>query len=294
MHRFTIPGRGGHTAGINFGRTHGPIDLVFLHATGFCGLTYRRLLERLDPQRRVITLDLRGHGLTTLPARPFFLTHWNGYADDVIAAVRHLSGGSGPIGLIAGHSMGGTSALLALTRDPGIARALLLVDPALILPHMRRAMMLPFGPHLMRRRIPIARGAARRRAHFPDRAAVLKSYRGRGAFKTWGEGFLEDYVEDGFGPRADGSLELRCTPAWESATFAAHRHDLIEALRRLQVPARILVAEHGSTSARALDLIRAHAPAMVVEPVPGSSHFIPMERPDLVCERIVSLIEGLG
>ena len=105
-------------------------------------------------------------------------------------------------------------------------------------------------------------------------------------------GFLEDYVEDGFVRRADGSLTLRCKPAWESATFSAHRHDLVAALRALKVPARILVADQMSTSASTLDVIRANAPAMVIEPVPGSTHFIPMESPDLVLARMLALIDN--
>ncbi len=292
MQRFTVPGRGGHTAGINFGRASGPIDLVFLHATGFCALTYRHLLQRLGPQRRVVALDLRGHGHTSLPARAGLLTHWNGYADDVADAIAQLGAGQPAPRLIAGHSMGGTAALLALARRPSVAQSLLLIDPAIISPERRRFIMLPFGPLLLRRRIPIARAAARRRPDYPSGEAVLASYRGRGAFKTWQPGFLEDYVEDGFARRADGSLVLRCAPAWESATFCAHRHDLVAALRALKVPSRLLVADKMSTSAHTLDVIRANAPAMVVEPVPGSTHFIPMESPDLVVERMLALIDG--
>lgn len=290
MQRFNVPGRGGHIAGLNFGRSSGPIDLVFLHATGFCALTYRRLLQQLGPERRVIAFDLRGHGHTTLPSRPAALTHWHTFASDVVGAVRQLTQGLPAPKLIAGHSMGGTTALLALQADPSIARALLLIDPALVMPKMRRLALLPFGTQLLRRRLPIAKAAQRRRPHFPSTEEVLASYRGRGAFRTWLPGFLEDYVEDGFVRRADGSVVLRCSPAWESATFAAQRHDLRSALRALPVPARILVAEHGSTSARALDFVREDAPTMLVEQVPGSTHFLPMERPELIRDHMAAMM----
>jgi pimeloyl-ACP methyl ester carboxylesterase len=289
MQRFTVPGKGGHMAGLNFGRAHGPIDVVFLHATGFCALTYRRLLEPLGPDRRVVALDMRGHGHTTLPARPIALTGWYTFARDVVAALRQIGGGQ-PVGLIAGHSMGGTTSLLALEIEPSLARGLLMIDPAMVAPQTQTLMKLPFVPHLMRRRIPIARAAGRRRADFPASEAVLSSYRGRGAFKTWLPGFLEDYVEDGFVRRADGSVTLRCTPVWESATFAAQRHDLRSALRALKAPARMLVAERGSTSERAIPLLRECAPAAEVEVVPGSTHFVPMEQPGLVRERMLALL----
>ena len=86
MQRFTLPLAGGHISGLNFGPAHGRIDLVFLHATGFNALTYRQLLAPLAPPWRVVALDLRGHGLSSLPARPGRLMHWQGYATNVIAA----------------------------------------------------------------------------------------------------------------------------------------------------------------------------------------------------------------
>jgi len=289
MQRFTIPGRGGHLAAINFGRTSGPIDVVFLHATGFCALTYRHLLEPLGPQRRAVAIDLRGHGHTTLPARPARLTSWNAYADDVVPALRRLSEGLPPPRVLAGHSMGATVSMLSLSREPGLADALLMIDPPLVSPDLRRWLMLPLGPLVWRRRQPLARSASRRRSEFPGREAVLASYKGRGAFRTWGPGFLEDYVEDGFLRRADGSVTLRCAPDWESATFAAQRHDLKAALRGLRTPALMLVPEHGSTAERGLPLVRGLAPGVRIERVAGTSHFLPMERPDLVRERILAL-----
>jgi hypothetical protein len=57
MQRLMIPARGGHLAGLNFGRAQGPIDLVFLHATGFNALTYRQLLQPLADRFRVVALD---------------------------------------------------------------------------------------------------------------------------------------------------------------------------------------------------------------------------------------------
>lgn len=290
MQRFTVPGEGGAMAGLNFGRTEGPIDLVFLHANGFCAHTYRQLLEPLGPDLRVIALDQRGHGLSTLPARPAALTTWNTYARDTVATLRKLCAGLPPLRLIAGHSMGSVVSMLALRMDPSLARALLMVDPPIVLPHTRRLLLLPFGPRVWRRRMPLARGAERRRSRFASKEEVLNNYRGRGAFKSWLPGFLEGYVEDGFIEQPDGSVVLSCAPAWEAASFAAQRHDLREAMRALKVPGRMLVAEHGSTSARGIPMLHACAPTMTAEVVPGTSHFIPMERPELVRARMLELM----
>jgi pimeloyl-ACP methyl ester carboxylesterase len=291
MQRLTIPGRGGHVAALNFGRVHGPIDIVFLHATGFCAHTYRKLLEPFDASLRVVALDLRGHGHTTLPAHPARLTNWYGYAQDVVRALESLGEGNPRTGLIAGHSLGGTVALLAATRHPGLAGALLMIDPAMVLPWMRRWLLMPFGPRLLRRRLPIAKSAARRRSTFTALHEVRASYDGRGAFRSWLPGFLDDYLEDAFMRRPDGTVALRCAPAWEAATFCAHRHDLQAALRELTIPAQMLVAEQHSTAARILPLLPGLAPQLNAEPVPGSTHFIPMEQPELVRSRMLSLLQ---
>ena len=290
MQRFTVPGPGGHVAGLNFGRPSGPIDAIFLHATGFCALTYRRLLQRLGSERRVVALDLRGHGHTTLPAHPFKLTDWYGYAADVVATLRHLNDGLPTPKLIAGHSMGGTVSLLALTAEPTLAAALLMIDPAFVTPQMRKKFLLPFGPQLMRRRVPIARGAARRRRAVSSAAADRASPTPRGAFPHQAPRVLEDYIEDGFVRGADGAWVLRCSPAWEAATFTSHRHDLEAALRALKAPARVLLAEHGSIAVRAAGLMHECAPQLVQETVAGSSHFLPMEQPELVCERMLAMM----
>jgi pimeloyl-ACP methyl ester carboxylesterase len=292
MQRFTLPMAGGHLAGLNFGPTHGPIDLVFLHATGFNALTYRTLLEPLAPEWRVVALDLRGHGLTSLPAHPDRLTHWHGYARDVIQAIGQLAPAGTAPGLIAGHSMGGTVALLALAHRPQLAGALLLIDPAMVPTTWRRALLLPFAPRILRRRLPIARAAGRRRADFDSAEQALASYRGRGAFKTWKPGFLDDYVADGFGPAPGGGVRLRCAPAWEAATFAGHRHDTAAALRALRAPALLLAAGRNSTVGAMLPTIRACAPALVIEGLPQCSHFIPMEEPALVRDRMRALRRG--
>lgn len=292
MQRFTVPVDGGRMAGLNFGRADGPIDVVFLHATGFTAHTYRQLLAPLGERLRVVALDQRGHGLSTMPTRPATLRGWDIYARDVVDGLRQLCEGQPPPRLIAGHSMGGAVAMLGLRRNPQLAGALLLIDPAMVPEKMRRLMLIPFAQKVVSRRMPLARGAARRRSQFESAAQVVENYRGRGAFKTWLPGFLEDYVEDGFGPQPDGSVALRCAPAWESATFSAMRHDLRGAARAVRVPARMLVAEHGSTSARAIPMLHACAPTIAVEVVPGTSHFIPMEQPALVRERIEALLEA--
>ena len=52
----------------------------------------------------------------------------------------------------------------------------------------------------------------------------------------------------------------------------------------------MLLAEHGSITTRATMLMHECAPHLVQETIAGSSHFLPMEQPGLVCERMLAMM----
>ena len=176
--------------------------------------------------------------------------------------------------MLAGHSMGGTSSLLAAAAAPARVKALALFDPVV----MTRRRGRPDAST-----IPSLPGAERRRATFPSKAAAIEAYTGRGAFRTWSADQLADYVEAGFRDTGTGEVTLTCTPAWEASNFRTHNYDAWTAFRQSRCPIRILRAELGSTlrlEGREAEL--AATGRISIETVPGTSHFLPMERPDLV------------
>jgi pimeloyl-ACP methyl ester carboxylesterase len=59
---------GGEIAALEFGPEDRAIDIVFVHANGFNAQTYRTLLSPLAAGLRILAIDQRGHGATTLPA----------------------------------------------------------------------------------------------------------------------------------------------------------------------------------------------------------------------------------
>src|SRR5262249_43485216 len=153
-----------------------------------------------------------------------------------------------------------------------LAARLVLVDPVL--------QPTPFIHHYQHIRkladriagLPIAQGALRRRNRFASKQEALAAYRGRGAFATWGEAFLADYVEHGFREAAAG-VELTCAPLWEATSFAALRHDVAALLGRVRVPALILKGERDSTVREREARLRRLKPDLMIETVPGTTHF---------------------
>jgi pimeloyl-ACP methyl ester carboxylesterase len=271
----------GVVAGIAFGAAKPTPDILFLHATGMNARSYRAMLEPLGERYSVLALDQRGHGLTTLPSPIFGYAGWTKQRDDVLAIIERNF--TRPVTL-AGHSMGATVSTLVAGNRPDLINGLALIDPV-ILPAIARAVyQIPGAPLYQRWRFPIARGAARRRANFPDKAAAVAALTGRGIFKGFTPEMIADYVGDGLvdDPK-HGGVTLACRPMYEAATFSAHRHDPIGALKRFRGPLVMLRAEHGSTlRPDAVQTIAAMKPDARIAVVEGSGHMIPMERPDRV------------
>lgn len=277
----------GRVAGIAFGAEKPTPDILFLHATGFTARTYRAMLEPLGERYSVLALDLRGHGLTTLPSPIFGYAGWTKHRDDVLAIIERNF--TRPVTL-AGHSMGATVSTLVAGKRPDLINGLALIDPVILRAAARAFFQLPGAPLYQRLRLPIARAAARRRANFPDKAAALAALTGRGIFKSFPPEMIADYVGDGFvDDTKNGGVTLACRPLYEAATFSAHRHDPIGALRRFSGPVVMLRAEHGSTMRPdAVQTISAMKPDARIAVVEGSGHMIPMGRPD----RVRSAIEA--
>ncbi|MDP3490789.1 MAG: alpha/beta hydrolase [Phenylobacterium sp.] len=281
--RFPLPGRGGEMAALEFGPVERDFDLVFCHANGFNAATYRTILEPLAPELRILAIDLRGHGATDLPTELENRQGWGAYRDDLLALLPHVV--QGPV-TVAGHSMGATTSLMAAAQAPDLISNLVLFDPVLM---PERGDVAPGDIA----QSPMVQGALRRRARFENRAAAVAAYQGRGAFRTWSLAQLEDYVAAGFHDTTDGAVELACAPAWEASNFAVYDEQAWAAALVCPCPARILRAEHGSTCR-----IDDHMAALSatgryrIETVPGTSHFLPMERPDLVREALAQAVAG--
>jgi pimeloyl-ACP methyl ester carboxylesterase len=264
---------------LDFGPLDRPVDAVFLHANGFNANTYRGILGPLGARFRLLAVDQRGHGLTSIPAVPEGRHDWLDLRDDLIA---FLDAENLKDVVLSGHSMGGTASVLAAAQTSR-ARGLVLFDPVIL------AAPIPGGAA----ESPMVQAALRRRARFASRDEALGAYRGRGAFRTWPEDTLRDYLETGLTEYPEGGLTLACAPDWEAANYGAQGHDSRAAVAACPTPIHILTAEFGSTFrlAPGPDL-EALAPRVRVETVAGTTHFLPMERPDVVREALTAAIRS--
>lgn len=282
-----LAGRGGAMGALDFGDPKRQVDVVFSHANGFNARTYRSILLPVALGHRILALDLRGHGRSTLPTDAAGRLSWTDIAEDLLAMLEAIDARDV---VLAGHSMGATASLLAAYLAPSRIRALVLFEPVIL--SREAAEQARQGPI----NSPLADGARRRRAMFASRQEALETYRGRGVFKSLNARQLEDYVAAAFRARPEGGVELTCSPEWEVSNFVSHGHDSWSALLAPGPPVRILRAEHGSTCASlaAAQAELSAAGRISVEEVKGATHLLPMENPEVVRLELERALQRTG
>jgi pimeloyl-ACP methyl ester carboxylesterase len=254
---------------------NGP-PLILIHATGFLAALWHPIAEQLADRFRVVAADQRGHGDSDKPP--------DGYRFEAFAAdLQRLIEALGLEGALAvGHSSGGTTIVVHANQHPGILRRAVLIEP--ILPRPEWYVRPPGG----RNANSLAEAARKRRAVWPDREEIFQSYRSRPTFETWREDVLRLYVDEGTRLREDGQVELKCPPEIESLFFEAVSHlDPWPMLKTLTCPTLLLWGSESHLRSLGLDReVEETIPNARTVVVPGTTHFLPQERPDEVTRLI--------
>src|ERR671932_654255 len=129
---------------------------------------------------------------------------------------------------------------------------------------------------------PSAAGTRKRRAVWPDRAALVAHYTGRGAFARWQPAILELYAAQGAAERPDGQVELKCPPELEAQMYYERSFlDVWRFLRAIACPTLLVYGTQPRPYPRApAASVQAAVRGSRLAYVAGAGHFIPMEQPD--------------
>jgi pimeloyl-ACP methyl ester carboxylesterase len=240
-----------------------PMTVYLAHATSFCGAVWRPVVDQLEGIHS-LAWDFPGHG-SGPPLKPPFT--WEVFAESVLEITE-------PGGIGVGHSMGAAALAMAQLADPGRFRFLLLIEP-IIFP----------GPHF-RGEHQLGVVASKRKERFPSREVARENFASRTAFANWHPDAIDGYVECGL--TGDGPIELACNPWVEAEVYRGSReHATFDRLGEIDAPALVLCGEESDTISA--EVARKQAKRLGragVELVPETGHFLPMERPGLVAERI--------
>ncbi len=265
----------------------GPL-LHLAHANGFPPGTYTPFAARLTDRFHVVGCE--GRALWGAhDSRQF--RHWRELAGDLARFLGEMAPG-GIIG--AGHSLGAVTSLFCAVANPGLFRALVLIDPVIVPAQMAPVIAAAVRLGLAGRNRVIA-GARRRRVEWPDRETVFRAYRAAPIFARWQETFLRDYVASGTVDDPAGGVRLRYPREWEARIFETVPTDVWLSIPRLRgMPLLVLRGEHSTTFRRdAMRLMRWILPQGTFVEIAGADHFVPMSQPEATVEAIKGFLSQL-
>jgi pimeloyl-ACP methyl ester carboxylesterase len=224
---------------------------------------WRRQFALLEGSNRVLALDFRGHGESSVPDSGFTLDR---LAEDVHVLLHGLQ--LAPA-VVIGHSMGGMVAQQLAITHPGDVRGLILVATAAADPEQ----------HFISAQI----ANASRRAGF--RAAFLES------FPRW------------FLPASNSEIvswvrsEMLATPERVALGLVKdYRHlDLRSRLPAINAPCLVIGASGDvSTPVTGSEVIARLIPGSELKIIEGAGHFVQLERPDEIDDAIRGFLRANG
>ncbi len=267
------------------GQTDAPMMHIAL-ANGFPPQTYLPLLSPFTDDYQVMSLPPRALWGDQIP--PTEYQDWQPLADDLLAgfAEHQLND------IVAvGHSFGAIASLLAVIKEPQRFKALILLDPTILMQNMLDMIRQAWEQNV-NEMIPLVQGAKRRRREFDSVDDAFERFRGKRLFADWSDEVLRLYVEHGTQARADGEgIELSWSAGWEAYYFSTVHLSIWDDLPTLDglVPTLIL---RGGTSDTFMDVARDRVqelvPSATYDEIEGHGHLFPQSAPQATAERIAT------
>jgi len=284
---------------INFKTSRGAVSVCFwkgpknapvlhwAHANGFNGQTYATLLNKLKSSFNIYAWDAPGYGKTKIGENYNSKNPVLGYARDLEALIESIYSRHKRKIILGGHSIGGSLSIMISESLKEKVAGLILADPVIINSKYKylTRFLGPFG--YISSTIKLTNQALNKRDRWNSFEDIVKSYSGRGAFKTWKKEFLRDYLKGGT-EKEKNFVRLSCKPEIEAASFK--NTELVATpniIKKIDVPMTLIVAEYNSTTSarKSFQALKSKSKIIVAK---GGTHFFPMEMPELVIEEIKS------
>ncbi|WP_378144575.1 alpha/beta fold hydrolase [Cnuibacter sp. UC19_7] len=248
-------------------RPAAPRPTVFaLHGLGLTADAFDELAALLEPDVRVLAIDLPGFGTAASSGAA-------GVGEMADAVLTRIALDTVGPWLLLGHSMGGKVASVAVSRvlDGSASvfgfRGVVLLAPSPVTPE-------PMGDG--------------------QRERMLSWLSGPRLSREDARAFVEDNVGAPWTPeQRDEAVDLvldGSTEAWESWLLRGSREDWSDAVGALDVPALVLAGDQDSDLGAAAqpDLVAPTYPRASVETLAGAGHLLMLERPGAVADAIRS------
>ena len=258
-------------------------QLHFAHANSFPAGTYRQYFEHLSSHFAIQALDLHAHN----PRYPV-QDGWHTLAQELVdeLAARYAR----PV-ILVGHSLGGILCLMAAQARPDLVRCVVLLDSPVV--GGWRGLLWRLLKNSPRRDRHSAAGHSQRRRQFwPSAQAAYQHYVGKEVFASWAPGVLQDYIDHGLAPHADG-VQLRFTRANETEVYRSLPHHLGALVKkRSAVPIGFIGGSESVECRRAGLAVTRKLVGRHFRQIPGA-HLFPMVSPELAAQATQEMIAAL-
>ena len=166
--------------------------IVFSHANSFPASTYRVLFRNLNARGYTVkAIEKYGHD----PRYPIS-NNWPDVVQQLVDFTRPLVDQTGEPVWLVGHSLGGFLSLMAASRNPELARGVVLVDSPILGGWRSTAVGVMKTTQMFGSLSPGA-VSRNRRNNWPSVEAAFEHFRHKKAFAKWDDEVLKDYVAHG-------------------------------------------------------------------------------------------------
>lgn len=269
---------------------NGPGQIIhFSHANGYPPECYKPLLSKLNKQYHVLAMLQRPLWAGSDPNE---IKDWLPLAQDLLSFLDQRSINSS---IAIGHSLGGINSLRAVIRAPERFKSLILIDPVLFTPKVILARRMIWSLNLVYRFHPYIKTTSYRRREFSDLNSVFEGFRRKSVFRYMDDASLQAYVDGITTPKPGGGYKLAFSPEWEMRIYATgiwRDMDLWRNLSRINIPILVIRGSESDTFLpSSAKLLKKRLPEASVITLDKSTHLVPLERPDLVCNTIIQFLQ---
>ena len=266
-------------------------NLHLLHANGYPPACYAPLIDLLKRQYHVSAMDLRPLWPHSQPRE---IGAWQPLTEDFVLFLKEQK--LTPV-IAVGHSLGAIISLRTALRNPGLFRALVLIDPVLFPPRFIATYNLFKTLGMAYKLSPLISGALKRRRQFDDLESLFKAYRRKSVFRYFSDESLRAYIHGITRPAPAGGFELVYSPEWEARIYYTgvwRDMDLWWGLPSLKIPTLIIRgAESDTFLPPAVHRVKRTRPATTLVTLEKSTHLVPMEKPQETYETIHNFLEEI-
>ncbi len=257
--------------------------LLLVHGLGCHARSWDATLELLNTSHRTIVVELRGHGRSE-KRKPY---RWDQFGKDLCSFIEVLDLHSV---VAVGHSLGGHALLQAAALLTRRFEGLVLLEPAVFNPIAYSDATYPSSFSS-----PEEHPYARRRFLWDSAEEWMEFLKDRTPFKLWDFAVLHDHCKYGLEPADNHQFKLCCPPLVEAEasihTVDTNIHPLLPSV---DVPTTVVRAKSAPGVRHPKDTIHSITWPQLAENLPFGtdkqlnevSHFIPMQRPDLVVREL--------